>query len=208
MRFWFCIWSFWLDRGLTMSRLYYQFYTLANKPDGLYPVAVRMLIKTALPFAFMGSIPARVLTHRGSWTDYVLVISVLIAYSGFVVFLWKRGLRRYQSASSWEREMHLIYQPRPSLPTEILGGEVSCGRGGDRWIVCVEVSSHWFYRSPRRPPTVIRVALNKLILGSRAVEPKINFERIHNKPIVKVIPLVINMNRAHFNLTVAVATVK
>lgn len=100
MRFWFCIWSFWLDRGLTMSRLYYQFYTLANKPDGLYPVAVRMLIKTALPFAFMGSIPARVLTHRGSWTDYVLVISVLIAYSGFVVFLWKRGLRRYQSASS------------------------------------------------------------------------------------------------------------
>jgi ABC-2 type transport system permease protein len=100
MRFWFCIWSFWLDRGMTVSRLYYQFYTLANKPDGLYPNAVRFLIKTALPFAFLGSIPAKVLTHRGSGEDYILVFGVLVFYAGFVAFLWKRGLRRYQSASS------------------------------------------------------------------------------------------------------------
>jgi ABC-2 type transport system permease protein len=100
MRFWFSIWSFWLDRGVTVSRLYYQFYALANKPDGLYPVGVRFLIKTALPFAFMGSIPAKVLTHRGSPFDYVLVLGVLVAYGGFVVVLWKAGLRRYQSASS------------------------------------------------------------------------------------------------------------
>ena len=100
MRFWFCIWSFWLDRGMTVSRLYYQFYTLANKPDGLYPNAVRFLIKTALPFAFLGSIPAKVLTHRGSSDDYLLVFGVLVLYAAFVAFLWKRGLRRYQSASS------------------------------------------------------------------------------------------------------------
>jgi ABC-2 type transport system permease protein len=100
MRFWFCIWSFWLDRGITVSRLYYQFYALANKPEGLYPKAVRFLIKTALPFAFLGSIPAQALTHRGPISDYFLVVGVLLGYAGFVVFLWKRGLRRYQSASS------------------------------------------------------------------------------------------------------------
>ncbi len=100
VRFVFCIWSFWLDRGLTVSRLYYQFYALANKPDGLYPTAVRYLIKTALPFAFLGSVPAVVLTGRGNGQEYLLVFSVLIAYFAFLVFLWKRGLRRYQSASS------------------------------------------------------------------------------------------------------------
>ncbi len=100
MRFLFCIWSFWLDRGLTVSRLYYQFYALANKPDGLYPGAVRFLIKTALPFAFMGSIPAIVLTHRGDGWEYLLVLGVLSAYVLFLTFLWKRGLRKYQSASS------------------------------------------------------------------------------------------------------------
>jgi ABC-2 type transport system permease protein len=100
MRFWFCIWSFWLDRGTTVSRLYYQFYTLANKPEALYPAAVRILIKTALPFAFLGSVPAKILTHRGSGYDYLMVFTVLILYFGFVVFLWKKGLKRYQSASS------------------------------------------------------------------------------------------------------------
>ena len=78
----------------------YQFYALANKPEGLYPKAVRFLIKTALPFAFLGSIPAQALTHRGPISDYFLVVGVLLGYAGFVVFLWKRGLRRYQSASS------------------------------------------------------------------------------------------------------------
>ena len=100
MRFWFCIWSFWLDRGITVSRLYYQFYSLANKPEALYPKAVRFLIKTALPFAFLGSIPAQALTKRGSPYDYLLVLGVLTGYALSVVFLWKRGLKRYQSASS------------------------------------------------------------------------------------------------------------
>lgn len=100
MRFLFCIWSFWLDRGLTVSRLYYQFYALANKPDGLYPSAVRVLIKTALPFAFLGSVPALVLTHRGDGWEVALVFTVLAFYVLFLTFIWKRGLRKYQSASS------------------------------------------------------------------------------------------------------------
>ena len=100
IRFLFVIWVFWLERGMTVSRLYYQFYALANKPDGLYPKAVRYLIKTALPFAFMGSVPAEVLTGRASVEMYGLVFVVLGLYAGLVRFLWGRGLKRYQSASS------------------------------------------------------------------------------------------------------------
>ena len=100
MRFLFSIWSFWLDRGLTVSRLYYQFYALANKPDGLYPVGVRYLIKTALPFAFLGSIPAIVLTHRGTGWEYLQVFAVLGVYVLVLSFIWKKGLQKYSSASS------------------------------------------------------------------------------------------------------------
>ena len=100
LRFCFVIWSFWLERGLTVSHLYYQFYALANKPEGLYPLAIRYIIKTALPFAFLGSIPALALTGRAHLSDYFLVLGVLIAYGFLCVFLWKKGLRRYQSASS------------------------------------------------------------------------------------------------------------
>lgn len=96
----FVIWSFWLERGLTISRLYYQFYALANKPDGMYPPAIRYLIKTALPFAFMGSIPARSLIGQLPAEEYVLVAVVLIAYAFLCRYLWRAGLRRYQSASS------------------------------------------------------------------------------------------------------------
>lgn len=100
MRFVFVIWAFWLERGITVSMIYYQLYALANKPSGLYPVAIRYVIKTALPFAFLGSIPALALMGKLPWTDYLLVVGVLLAYLGFASFLWKKGLKRYQSASS------------------------------------------------------------------------------------------------------------
>ena len=100
VRFCFVVWSFWLDRGITVSRLYYQFYALANKPEGLYPPMIRYLIKSALPFAFMGSIPSRALTGRANTSDYFLVAGVLAVYVFVAVRLWKKGLQRYQSASS------------------------------------------------------------------------------------------------------------
>lgn len=100
LRFFFVIWVFWLERGIMVSRMYYQFYALANKPEALYPKAIRYVLKTALPFAFLGSVPAEVLMGRGSPSLYLLVFSVLAAYALILRTLWKRGLRRYQSASS------------------------------------------------------------------------------------------------------------
>ncbi len=100
LRFFFVIWTFWLERGITVSRLYYQFYALANKPAGLYPNAIRYLLKTALPFAFLGSVPAESLMGRESPGIYIQVIAILGAYGLLIAYLWRAGLRRYQSASS------------------------------------------------------------------------------------------------------------
>lgn len=100
MRFISVVCAFWLERGMTVSMLYYQLYSLANKPSGLYPVSIRYLIKTALPFAFMGSIPAQALMGKLPFHDYVLVAGVLTFYIWLCVMFWKKGLKRYSSASS------------------------------------------------------------------------------------------------------------
>ena len=100
MRFISVVCAFWLERGITVSALYYQLYSLSNKPSGLYPNVVRYLIKTAIPFAFIGSIPAQALMGRLPLSDYFLVAAVLAIYVWFCALFWKKGLKRYQSASS------------------------------------------------------------------------------------------------------------
>lgn len=100
LRFAFSIWVFWTDRSWAMSRLYYQFFAFATKPDTIYPKAIRYLILTALPFAFIGSIPARALLHGLELSEYVFCGGVLLGFLILDSFLWKAGLKRYQSASS------------------------------------------------------------------------------------------------------------
>ncbi|MGK5085568.1 ABC-2 family transporter protein [Bdellovibrionota bacterium FG-1] len=100
VRFAFSIWIFWTERSWALSRLYYQFFAFATKPDTLYPPMIRYLILTALPFAFIGSVPARALLHGLQNWEYFLIAGVLTTFSFMDLYLWKKGLQRYQSASS------------------------------------------------------------------------------------------------------------
>ena len=100
LRFAFSIWVFWTERSWAISRLYYQFFAFATKPDTLYPKLLRYLILTALPFAFIGSVPARALLYGLRPGEYALLFGVMATFLGLDVLLWKMGLRRYQSASS------------------------------------------------------------------------------------------------------------
>lgn len=100
MRFAFSIWVFWTERSWALSRLYYQFFAFATKPDAMYPPMIRYLILTALPFGFIGSVPARALLHGLKTWEYALVFGVLMTFTLFNAHFWRRGLARYQSASS------------------------------------------------------------------------------------------------------------
>lgn len=100
IRFTFSIWVFWTERSWAISRLYYQFFSFASKPDVIYPPWIRYLILTFIPFAFIGSIPARALLYGLKLWEYGLVAIVLFSFLLLNSFLWKKGLNRYQSASS------------------------------------------------------------------------------------------------------------
>ena len=100
LRFAFSVWVFWTDRSWALSRMYYQFFAFASKPDTLYPKAIRYLILTFLPFAFIGSIPARALLYGLSLKTYIGLAAVILFFFVFNTILWRKGLARYQSASS------------------------------------------------------------------------------------------------------------
>lgn len=100
LRFAFSIWVFWTERSWAMSRLYYQFFAFATKPDALYPPAIRYLILSALPFGFIGSVPARALLYGLAPWEYVWIALVLLGFYVFNATMWRKGLQRYQSASS------------------------------------------------------------------------------------------------------------
>ena len=100
VRFFFSVWVFWTDRSWAISRLYYQFFAFATKPDTMYPKAIRYIILTALPFGFIGSVPARALLQGLKPIEYIHISLVLIIFLILDSFLWKKGLKRYQSASS------------------------------------------------------------------------------------------------------------
>lgn len=100
LRFAFSVWVFWTDRSWALSRLYYQFFHFATKPDAIFPVMIRYSIMTFLPFAFIGSVPTRALLHGLELSEYGLVALVLISFYFFDSYFWRRGLKRYQSASS------------------------------------------------------------------------------------------------------------
>jgi ABC-2 type transport system permease protein len=100
LRFTFALSVFWTERSFAISRLYYQFFAFATKPDTIYPQAIRYLILTVLPFAFIGSVPARALLYGLDLQEYLRIILVLVSFFFLNSFLWKKALIRYQSASS------------------------------------------------------------------------------------------------------------
>jgi ABC-2 type transport system permease protein len=96
LRFLFSLPVFWTERGFAFARLYYQFHQIATKPDSIYPWFLRYAIMTVLPFAIIGSIPARALLMGLTRAEWIMVGSSLF----LLYLLWKKGLQRYQSASS------------------------------------------------------------------------------------------------------------
>jgi ABC-2 type transport system permease protein len=91
---------FWMQGGSGMRDLFYVVDRFAGRPDGLWRGGLRRILTTIVPMALVASFPTRVLFEdaRGS----LLVHMLAVAAAGFAVllFVWRRGLAAYGSASS------------------------------------------------------------------------------------------------------------
>ncbi len=90
---------FWLGRVERLSRTFFDFVaTLATQPPTLFGGAVKLMMFTLLPAAFVGHVPADVIRH---WhvRDLGLAILGTGLYTVAALWVFARGLRRYASGS-------------------------------------------------------------------------------------------------------------
>jgi ABC-2 type transport system permease protein len=100
LRLLFIIPVFWLhsDRGL--DTLHFQLDKLGERPHQIYRGWLRGLLLTIIPFSLVASVPAHVLFDGLTVERLAHVASVTVGLFAFMVWLWRRGLGAYSSASS------------------------------------------------------------------------------------------------------------
>jgi ABC-2 type transport system permease protein len=90
---------FW-NPGFLFTWAFNAIFQLARYPVGLYPGWLRLILTWIVPVGVMTTIPAQALTGQLTWEvligSAVLAITLLIGAS----LLFRKGLRRYASASS------------------------------------------------------------------------------------------------------------
>jgi len=96
----FLIPVFWTHSGRGLDELFYNLERFAEKPHQIYRGWLRYVLLSVLPFGVVVSVPAHALFHGLTWTTLAHVVLVAAGYFAFVLWLWKKALRSYASASS------------------------------------------------------------------------------------------------------------
>ncbi len=91
--------AFWLGTVDTLARQAWELtLTFSLYPEPLFGGALRLVLFTLLPAAWVGYVPARIVqTGSAGWLA-ALVVSACV-YPAFAAFVFARGVRRYASGS-------------------------------------------------------------------------------------------------------------
>jgi ABC-2 type transport system permease protein len=94
--------SFWLSSPSPMFAFaMHQVGDLARFPLSIYPMALKAVLGLALPFAFISFFPIAYVLDTGSSRWIGLLTPLVAAYcAGMAALIFKRGLRRYESAGN------------------------------------------------------------------------------------------------------------
>jgi ABC-2 type transport system permease protein len=91
---------FWLHSGRGLDELNFTVEKLGERPHQIYTGWLRGVLLTAVPFAFLSSVPSHVLFSGLTAWRLVHVTGVTGGLFAVAVWFWRRGLRAYSSASS------------------------------------------------------------------------------------------------------------
>lgn len=96
----FCAFMFWIIDGTGINFLRMGLQDMSRQPDFIYKYYIRKIFTFFIPVLMVGSFPVKFLFNL---YDYQLVFIMLIAIITLLLllsFIWKRGLIKYESASS------------------------------------------------------------------------------------------------------------
>jgi ABC-2 type transport system permease protein len=92
--------TFWFKNFTVGGWLSHEILKFSSRPDSIYTGFTRKLLFSLIPIALVSSVPTRMLLYG---LNLKLLMYQIIISLGFVVltfWVWKRGLLRYESASS------------------------------------------------------------------------------------------------------------
>ncbi len=94
--------SFWLNSPTPLFAFaMHQVGDLARFPLSIYPMALKAVLGVALPFAFISFFPIAYLLDTGQSRWVGLLTPLVAAYcAGMAAIVFRRGLRRYESAGN------------------------------------------------------------------------------------------------------------
>ena len=102
----YCFWlilasaSFWLVRMNEVQELFDGIYRAGQYPVGIYPGWLKYGLTFLVPLAFAITVPSEAVTGRLTWQAVAVAAASAVALVATSRWFWKRGLRRYGSASS------------------------------------------------------------------------------------------------------------
>lgn len=100
IRLLFIVPTFWLHSSRGLLEASWSLGRFAERPAQIYRGWLRTFVTTVLPFAFLATVPARVLFDGMSLELAVRAAAVTVALTTVVLWFWGRGLKAYASASS------------------------------------------------------------------------------------------------------------
>ncbi len=97
--------SFWLGNAVALSQFALSaLLTFSLYPSALFDATTKFVLLTLLPAALIGTVPAE-FVRDFSWQSLVELISGALIFLSLSVFIFKLGLRRYESGSAIQVEV-------------------------------------------------------------------------------------------------------
>lgn len=91
---------FWTIESFGINFLRMQLQQLSRWPDFIYQSVSRRIFSFILPILLVGSTPIKFLIDNQSWPDLIIMHMFIALVFIAIGYLWKWGLRSYDSASS------------------------------------------------------------------------------------------------------------
>lgn len=91
---------FWFDSGGKTSIPYMiaNVGQYAKYPLRIYPVVIQVLLCFVIPYAFMGIVPAMIMTNRISNLYFIAVLGVVGIFFLMAIYVFNKGISKYESA--------------------------------------------------------------------------------------------------------------
>lgn len=91
---------FWTQSSRGFVDLFYSMGLAMERPDRIYKGWLRLVFTTILPFSLIAAFPARLFIDGLDLMTLGHLVLVTIGMWCFMIFVWKKGIANYSSASS------------------------------------------------------------------------------------------------------------